>query len=213
MSWQNRDRNYSPQLSPQEQDEDEEEKEEVDPSLENQAQISFEKPPVKIENRKLKKFNFLDFTQRHPIITTLIAMFILIIIILIIVLPVTLVKRKEERFISPKCSDGKTQPKIDCLPDKAKLMSFKANLASICQQRKCCWSGSSENGAPTCSFPYNHGYRKTKMKEDTYSIKWIELLRLNSHNSFTKTDISNLETKIEMQTDNRLRIRVGFIFV
>ncbi len=64
------------------------------------------------------------------------------------------------------------------------------------------------NGGPNCAFPYNLGFRKTKTKENSFTRKWFELQRTNCPDSYTKSDISNLETKIEMQTDNRMRLRV-----
>jgi len=56
--------------------------------------------------------------------------------------------------------------------------------------------------------PHNLGFRRIKTKAESYTNKWLDLFRMNSIPSFTKSDISNLEAKIEMQSDNRLRLRV-----
>ena len=122
----------------------------------------FKKPIAK------KKRSFIEFIQDHPIITTLISMLLLIIVILSIVLPVTLVKPRAEREISPACPDGTSQPRINCLPDAKRLNAQSRNLAMECRSRKCCWSDSPGNGGPNCAFPYNYGFRQTKIKENSF---------------------------------------------
>lgn len=84
------------------------------------------------------------------------------------------------------------------------------DFKTTCTSRKCCWNDSPISGGPNCVFPYNFGFRQAKSKENSFTKKWFELLRINAPDSYTKSDISNLETKIEMQTDNRLRLRVTF---
>lgn len=166
-------------------------------------------PAKKASNQpKTAKQTIVDFAHKHPVITVFLLILILIAVVLVIVLPLTLVKKKEERPIKPMCPDSKYQPRIDCLPDRNKLMMSNANLESVCKTRQCCWSSSPEQGGPNCAFPYNYGFRSFKVREKTLSSNWIELIRLNSPMSFTRSDIANLETKIEMQTDDRLRIRV-----
>jgi hypothetical protein len=150
------------------------------------------------------------FAKKNPVFTVLIAAVILVLIVLAIVLPATLIKKREERAIKPQCPDGKLQPRIDCLPDKDKFSASGTNLESICSSRRCCWNMGGDPGAPACSFPYNFGYREYKNKESTFSTQWLELLRMNSPNSMAKSEIANLEVKVEMHTDNRLRIRVSF---
>ena len=164
-------------------------------------------PQKNIEN---KKNPMLTLSREHPVITVMLAILALVIVILIIVLPLTLVKKKEEMPVRPSCPDGKNQPRIDCLPDRNKLMQSNANMEATCKARACCWSSSPEQGGPNCAFPYNYGYRNFKVKERTMSSDWIELLRMNGPASFARSDVSNLETRIEMQTDDRLRIRVSF---
>ena len=151
---------------------------------------------------------FIRFQKQHPFLTVLIASVILIIIILAIVLPATLVKKKEEKFVGPRCPDGTNQPRIDCLPDRKMLMESGANMEATCKKRACCWSASVDLGGPNCAFPTNYGFRNLKTKESTFSSQWLELVRLNVPNSYAKSDISNLETRVEMHTDSRLRIRV-----
>lgn len=162
-----------------------------------------------ITGKNAKKRSFIELVQDHPIIAALIAMLCLIIVILIIVLPVTLAKPRQERETKPECPDGNSQPRIDCLPDVKRLNAQGRNLGTECRSRKCCWSDSPGNGGPNCAFPYNYGFRKTKVKGDSFTNKWMDLVRLNSPASFTKSDIVNLETKIEMQTDSRMRLRVS----
>lgn len=166
----------------------------------------------RVEYEEEKNF-FMRFQKNHPILTVLIAAIILIIIILSIVLPLTLVKKKEEKYISPKCPDGSNHPRIDCLPDRKMLTDAGANLESTCKKRMCCWSAGVELGGPNCAFPTNYGFRNFKTKDNSFASKWYELVRLNSPNSYAKSDISNLETRIEMHTDNRLRIRVNLAFI
>ena len=172
----------------------------------DESPISYDIPQKKIET---KKSPLLTLSKEHPVITVMLAILALVIIILIIVLPLTLVKKKEERPVRPSCPDGKNQPRIDCLPDRNKLMQSNSNMEATCRARACCWSSSPEQGGPNCAFPYNYGYRNFKVKEKTMSSDWIELLRMNSPASFARSDVSNLETRIEMQTDDRLRIRVS----
>ena len=151
---------------------------------------------------------FMRFQKNHPVLTVLIASLILIIVILAIVLPLTLVKKKAEKMISPKCPDGNKQPRIDCLPDRKLLTEKGANLETTCRTRMCCWSASVEMGGPNCAFHTNYGFRNAKTKENSFASQWYELTRLNSPNSYAKSDIANLEARIEMHTDSRLRIRV-----
>lgn len=54
------------------------------------------------KNKNPQEKVIIRFIQKHPIITSLVAMLLLIIFILAIVLPLALVKRKEERAINPK---------------------------------------------------------------------------------------------------------------
>ena len=155
---------------------------------------------------------FILFVKKYPVVTVFIVAFIIILIILAIVLPLTLVKKTEEKPIVPKCPEGKSQPRIDCLPDKNSLTEAGSNLETVCKNRGCCWSGSGDGG-PSCSFAYNYGFRQFKTKENTFSSQWYELMRMNGPNSLAKSDIAYLETRIEMHTDNRLRIRVCFFFI
>ena len=168
---------------------------------------------VETPNKKtLKKYNseedsaFFRFIRKHPILFVLIVTAILIAIILSIVLPLTLVKKVEEKPVTPRCPDGKVQPRVDCLPDKKYLLEKGQNLESVCNSRACCWSAGSDGS--NCAYPYNYGFRNFKVKENTVTTKWNELTRMNSPLSAARSDISNLEIKIEMQTDQRLRIRV-----
>lgn len=183
---------------------------EQSPAMDDNPTISYQIPRNKQINEPQKKRTLLEFARKHPILSVLLAILVLIALLLIIVLPATLVKKKEERPVKPMCPDGKSQPRIDCLPDRNKLMMSSANLEDTCRSRACCWSSSPEQGGPNCAFPYNYGFRNFKVKEKTLSSQWIELLRMNSPQSFTRSDIANLETRIEMQTDDRLRIRVIF---
>ena len=136
----------------------------------------------------------------------------LVIIILAIVLPLTLIKKKEEKKISIMCPDGKQNPRIDCLFDRVDLTAAQANLEAVCKARSCCWSPSPDGGGSTCVFPHNFGFRNYKTKESSFSRYWFELLRLNSPESLARSDISNLEARVEMHSDSRLRLRVKLIF-
>jgi hypothetical protein len=152
------------------------------------------------------KSDCLEVIKRNPIVSVIVLISILVVITLVIVLPLTLINREEEKTVAPKCPDGQAQPRIDCLPDKNYLQQKGEALESVCRERKCCWSGGGEG--PSCSFPYNFGFRNFKTKENAYASNWFELVRLNEPESLAKSDISNLETRIEMHTDDRLRIRV-----
>lgn len=136
----------------------------------------------------------------------------LVIIILAIVLPLTLIKKKEEKKISIMCPDGKQNPRVDCLFDRVDLTAAQANLEAVCKARSCCWSPSPDGGGSTCVFPHNFGFRNYKTKESSFSRYWFELLRLNSPESLARSDISNLEARVEMHSDSRLRLRVKLIF-
>ncbi|CAF0863003.1 unnamed protein product [Brachionus calyciflorus] len=148
-------------------------------------------------------------TSQKNIIFFIVAISVFIIIVfLAIFLPLILVKKKVDRMIKPLCPDGKKQPRIDCLPDKNNLLNSGQSLESACRQRKCCWSTGGDVGGPSCFFHYNYGFRNFKTKESSFATQWYELLRTNSPDSFARSDIANLEVKIEMHTDNRLRIRI-----
>ncbi len=164
---------------------------------------------VKKDHEEKKENSLLTFVKKNPVITVLILAAALVLVILAIVLPIVLVKPQEERQIEPRCPDGKNQPRVDCLPDKLKLSAKGSNLQSACSSRGCCWSVSPESGGPNCAFPTNFGFRNFKVKEHSYSAQWIELLRMNSPNSMAKSDIANLEVRAEMQSDTRMRIKVG----
>lgn len=158
--------------------------------------------------KKQSRNPVVRFVTDHPFITVLKAAVILVIVILAIVLPLTLIKKPEERRISPQCPDGRTQPRIDCLPDRIVLQQVSSNFEAVCKQRGCCWSSSPEQGGPSCALPYNFGFRQLKYKENTHASQWLELVRMNSPSSFARSDISNLELRVDKHTDYRLRIRV-----
>jgi hypothetical protein len=151
------------------------------------------------------------FVVEHPVISVIIFSAVLTIIILAIVLPLVLVKKPNKIFLSAKCPDSKIHPRIDCLPDRTELMESGTNLESTCRKRDCCWTGSSDGG-PSCVFPYNYGFKHYKTKENSMLSKWFELTRISQVSSFSKSDIANLEVKIEMQTDQRLRVKVKIFF-
>ena len=169
---------------------------------------------IRTEPKEVEQ-NLLHSNQRNPnqkkrnIILFAIAITIFVIIVfLAIFLPLILTKKKVDKSIKPLCPDGKNQPRIDCLPDKNNLLKSGRNLESVCRQRQCCWSTGADFGGPTCVFHYNYGFRNYKTKESSFATQWYELLRLNSPDSFAKSDIANLEVKVEMHTDSRLRIRI-----
>lgn len=157
----------------------------------------------------------LLFVRKNPILFVIIMSLIIIVVVLAIVLPLTLVKPKSERPIKPKCPDGKNQPRIDCLPDRNNLVASGANLESACRQRGCCWSVTPEGGGPNCAFHFNYGFKQKKVRESSQTEHWYELTRMEAPGSLARSDIANLEFKLEAHTDYRLRIRVGneFFFV
>jgi hypothetical protein len=164
--------------------------------------------PINNKNNNNAPLNLLvRFVVEHPVITVIIFSLVLTVIILAIVLPLVLVKKPNNIFVSAKCPDSKNHPKIDCLPDKTELMESGANLESTCRKRECCWTGSGDGG-PSCVFPYNYGFQHFKTKENSMVSKWFELSRISQISSFSKSDIANLEVKIEMHTDQRLRVKV-----
>lgn len=180
-------------------------------TVNNQSLIQSPAPAntsVQSAPRKQQRLGLIGFARKSPILTVFICAFILIVLILVIVLPIALVKPRDERPVSPRCPDGKSQPRIECLPDKEKLQQQGGNLQNTCSKRGCCWSSSPELGGPNCAFPTNFGFRNFKTKEHTFSSQWLELLRMNSPDSLAKSDIANLEIKAEMQTDTRLRIKI-----
>ena len=154
--------------------------------------------------------NVSRFLREHLVAVIVGGVLVMFAIILAIVLPVVLISQQESVSVSPRCPDGKQQPRIDCLPDKPSLLARGINLEATCAARACCWSMGSELGGPSCSFPYNYGFRTVKVKDDSVVSKWFEMTRMDSPKSSARSDIANLETKIEMQTDQRLRIRVRF---
>jgi hypothetical protein len=170
----------------------------------------------KLKNKKVRSTKddghlFLRFTHQHPIVFVILIVAILIAIILIIVLPVTLVKKKVEKPVNPHCPDGIYEPFVDCLPDRAKLVMEQANLESVCvNERKCCWSTGSNSGGPSCVYPDNYGFRHFKVKENSFTNYWAELVRMEGPDSAAKSDIANLEVKIQSQTDTRLHVKVKY---
>jgi hypothetical protein len=153
----------------------------------------------------------IRFIRNNPIIFVLILSIIIILVVLAIVLPLTLIKPKSERPIKPRCPDGKFQQRVDCLPDKGNLLNQGLNLESACSQRGCCWTSTPEAGGPSCAFHFNYGYRQFKTKESGAAGNWYELVRMEAPQSLARSDIANLEFKLEMHTDHRLRIKVHLI--
>lgn len=179
-----------------------------EPLEKNNQEITENKKKYNPKLNHEEKNKCLRFVQKYPILTVLALSFIMIIIILAIVLPLTLVKKREERPVVPACPDGKTQPRIDCLPDKNNLIKEGSNLEAVCRKRSCCWSTGPEGGGPSCTFHYNYGFRALYTKENYFASERFKLVRTNSPPSFARSDIANLEAKIEMHTDQRLRIKI-----
>lgn len=177
---------------------------------EQDQEIEVVEPQVETEQNLLQKKSkdSKQIRQRNFILLALAIFVFIVVVFLAIFLPLYLTKNRVEREITPQCPDGKSQPRIDCLPDKNSLLNSGQNLESVCRQRKCCWSVGGEFSGPTCVFHYNYGFRNFKTKQWTFSHQWFELTRLNSPPSFAQSDILNLEVKVEMQTDQRLRIKI-----
>jgi hypothetical protein len=98
------------------------------------------------------------------------------------------------------------------LPDKNNLVQSGTNLETACKQRGCCWSATPDGGGPNCAYHSNFGFRQTKVKESGVNINWYELTRMEAPAAMTRSDIANLEFKLEMQTDYRLRIKVRRLY-
>lgn len=167
-------------------------------------------PKKQYDDRSSSSNPVITFIRKNPIVFVLIMSIIIVVIVLAIVLPLTLVKPKAERPIKPQCPDGRTQPRIDCLPDRVSLAAAGANLEATCRQRACCWSTTPEGGGPNCAFHHNYGFKRTKVKESSSTGHWYELTRMEAPGSLARSDIANLEFKVEMQTDFRLRIKVNY---
>lgn len=150
----------------------------------------------------------IRFIQKYPIAFVLIFSLVIIIIVLAIVLPLTLVKPKAERPIKPRCPDGKLQQRVDCLPDKSSLLAAGVSQESACRQRGCCWSATPEGGGLQCAFHVNYGFRQAKVKENSGHGSWFDLTRMEAPSSIARSDIANLEFRLEMHTDYRIRIKV-----
>ncbi|RNA12390.1 maltase- intestinal-like [Brachionus plicatilis] len=175
---------------------------------EHQIEIEPHETEQNLLQNKTKIVDAKKLRQKNFIFLGLAIFVFIVVVFLAIFLPLYLTKSREERKITPQCPDGKFQPRIDCLPDKNSLLSSGQNLESVCQQRKCCWSLGAEFAGPNCVFHYNYGFRNFKTKQWSYSLQWFELSRLNSPASFAQSDIVYLEVKVEMQTDQRLRIKI-----
>ena len=173
----------------------------------------FPSPPKKQAPIEDDENAALLFVRKNPILFVIIMSLIIIVVVLAIVLPLTLVKPKSERPIKPRCPDGKNQPRIDCLPDRNNLVASGANLEAACRQRACCWSLTPEGGGPNCAFHFNYGFKQKKVRESSQSEHWYELTRMEAPGSLARSDIANLEFKLEAHTDYRLRIRVWNEFI
>ena len=133
------------------------------------------------------------------------ALLLITIITLSIVLPLTLTKTNRAVVQSvPKCPDGVNYPKVDCMPD----LPIEQQSQSLCIRRGCCWAQDA-GPAPSCLVPYNYGYIKNKWRDQSFSHKWIELIKIKTPTEFSRSDAINLEAKVEMQNDNRVRIKVN----
>ena len=80
----------------------------------------------------------------------------------------------------------------------------------MCLAKGCCWIPDTDSFTPDCVFPYNLGYRNNRWKENSYSRYWLDLIKIDSASSYSQMKISNIEAKIELQTDTRLHIKVSF---
>lgn len=183
---------------------------------ENQAEtIETEQSLLQQENLTFRgkntKQNVLKNKKNRQINLILLGLGIFVFIVVVflaIFLPLYLTRNKKLNKITPLCPDGKSQPLIDCLPDKNFLLGSGKNLESVCQQRQCCWSVGAGLGGPNCVFHFNYGFRSLRTKQWNFPLQWFELARLNSPYSFAQSDILNIEVKVEMQTDQRLRIKI-----
>ena len=129
----------------------------------------------------------------------------MLVVVLSIVLPVTLKTKNKVTIVSPKCPDGNFAPKIDCLEKEN-----ENNQKDLCISKGCCWIPDADPSTPDCVFPYNLGYKNNRWKEESYSRLWLDLTKIDSASSYSQMKISNIEAKIEMQTDARLHIKVCF---
>ena len=162
---------------------------------------------VKIEHEKVKKYDNepTNIILMYPKTFIFLSFILLLVIVLSIVLPTTLVTKKKVIMVSPKCPDGINTPKIDCLEKLS-----ENNNKDMCLAKGCCWIPDTDSFTPDCVFPYNLGYRNNRWKENSYSRYWLDLIKIDSASSYSQMKISNIEAKIELQTDTRLHIKVSF---
>ena len=157
-----------------------------------------------------KKINRQDssnnFIFKYPKTVIFFSFVILLLIVLSIVLPATLVGKKKVIMVSPKCPDGVNTPKIDCLEKQNEM-----NKKDICISKGCCWIPDTDPFTPDCVFPYNLGYKNNRWKESSYSRHWMDLIKIDSASSYSQMKITNIEAKIELQTDTRLHIKASIL--
>ena len=155
-------------------------------------------------NNEKEPVETMNILLRYPKTFIFFSFIILLLIILSIVLPMTLVIKKKVIMVSPKCPDGVNTPKIDCLEKQS-----ENNNKNTCVAKGCCWIPDTDPSTPDCVFPYNLGYKNNKWKENSYANYWMDLIKIDSASSYSQMKISNIEARIELQTDTRLHIKVS----
>ncbi|XP_041850420.1 maltase-glucoamylase, intestinal [Melanotaenia boesemani] len=99
-----------------------------------------------------------------------------------------------------QCPNIPLAERVDCFPDGG-ASQMK------CEQRGCCWTPLDQTNVPWCYFSANHGYAVESVKEpNPYEIT-AQLKRMPSPSLFGG-DIQELTFHAEMQTNNRLRLKI-----
>ncbi|XP_034024674.1 maltase-glucoamylase, intestinal [Thalassophryne amazonica] len=100
----------------------------------------------------------------------------------------------------PQCPNIPQAERVDCFPD--------AGASKIqCEKRGCCWVPLNERSIPWCFFPTNHGYIVESMERQDPSVLNGRLKRMTSPSLFG-ADIEELSFHAQMQSNNRLRIKI-----
>ncbi|RXN35304.1 maltase- intestinal-like protein [Labeo rohita] len=102
--------------------------------------------------------------------------------------------------IVPECPSIPDAERVDCYPDGGASQQK-------CLERACCWSPLNETNVPWCFFSKNHGYSVvSESKPDNTHIE-AKLTRMDAPSLFG-ADIKELTFLAEMQTENRLRLKI-----
>ncbi|XP_059172731.1 sucrase-isomaltase, intestinal-like [Physella acuta] len=98
--------------------------------------------------------------------------------------------------------------RVDCYPELRRDAGKMSTNSRACQERGCVWQKQDEPGAPWCYFPAGHGYHVISGPDLKDNVYRLELRRTPSPPLYNTTVYEEVGVEVDMQTDNRLRVKI-----